>query len=202
MSTFSCYTTSMELHKDLPVYTFTTKDAWEVWLHENHDQVTAIWIKFAKKQSGVVTITYDEALEVALCYGWIDGLINAYDENYWLTRFTPRKERSVWSKRNQRIIQQLLVSGKMQPSGLAKVTIAKENGTWQNAYDTPKDMQVPEDFLQELAKDKEAEAFFTSLNKANTYAIAWRLQTAKKPETRAKRMEKLLAMMKRGEKLY
>ena len=192
----------MEMHKDTPVYVFGNTKEWEEWLSKNHDKVAAIWLKFAKKNSGEKTMSYTEAVPVALCYGWIDGLLNKYEEQFYVIRFTPRKAKSVWSKRNREIVESLIKEGKMQPSGLAKIEAAKANGSWDNAYDSSKDMQMPEDFLRELAQDKKAEEFFKMLNRANTYAIAWRLQTAKKPETRAKRMKKLLDMLKRGEKLY
>ncbi len=192
----------MELHKDTPVFLFKNAKEWEEWLHTNHDKFSAIWIKFAKKNTGAVSISYDEVLPVALCYGWIDGLINKYDEKYYLTRFTPRKPKSLWSKTNQNLVAQLIKSGKMQPSGLKTIETAKANGQWDVSYDTSKDMKVPQDFLKELAKDKKAQEFFSTLNRANTFAIGWRLQTAKKPEIRAKRMEKLLEMMKRREKLH
>jgi uncharacterized protein YdeI (YjbR/CyaY-like superfamily) len=192
----------VELHKDTPVLLFKTPKAWEVWLNKNHDKFQAIWIKFAKKDSGAVSITYDEALEGALCYGWIDGLINTYDEQYYLTRFTPRKAKSVWSKRNIEIVERLIADKKMQPSGLATIEAAKANGNWENAYDSGASMQMPEDFLEELAKDKKALEFFNSLTRANTYAIAWRLQTAKRPETRQKRMKNILTMLKKGEKFH
>src|SRR6185437_3384541 len=184
----------MEIFKDTPVFLFETPKEWEKWLHTNYDKLPAMWMKFAKKNTGAVSITYEEALQVALCYGCIDGLINKYDEKYYLTRFTPRKPQSVWSKTNRQAVEKLIKEGKMQPSGLATIENAKANGRWESAYDSSATMQVPEDFLKELAKDKKAEEFFKTLNRANTYAIAFRLQTAKKPEVRAKRMEKILAM--------
>lgn len=192
----------MEIVKNAPVYLFRTPKEWEEWLDKNHYKFSAVWLKFAKKNSGIVMTTYEEALQVALCYGWIDGLINKYDEKYYLTRFTPRKPQSVWSKSNRVLIEKLLAEGKMQPRGLATIEAAKANGRWHRAYDSSANMQIPADFLKELAKDKKAEEFFQSLNRANTYAIAWRLQTAKKPETRLKRMEKILEMMRRGEKFH
>jgi uncharacterized protein YdeI (YjbR/CyaY-like superfamily) len=192
----------MELHKNTPVLLFRIPKEWEDWLENNHDKFPAIWIKFAKKNSLAVSISYDEALEVALCYGWIDGLINKYDEKYYVTRFTPRKAKSIWSKRNVELVEQLIQERKMRASGLAVVKSAKANGSWNSAYDSSKDMRIPEDFLKELVKDKKAEAFFNSLTRANTYAIAWRLQTAKKPETRQKRMETIITMLKKGEKFH
>ena len=192
----------MELFKDTPVLLFKTQKEWEDWLEENYDKFFAIWLKFAKKNTGAVSISYEESLQVALCYGWIDGLINKYDEKYYLTRFSPRKPNSVWSKANREIVEKLIAEGKMNSSGLVAVKAAKANGRWDNAYDSSKTMRIPEDFLHELAKDKKVEEFFKTLNRANTYAIAWRLQTAHNPETRAKRMEKILEMLKRGEKLH
>lgn len=192
----------MELHKETPVFLFTTLKEWEEWLSKNHDKVTAIWMKFAKKNTGTVAISYDEALQVALCYGWIDGLINKYDEQYYLTRFTPRKPQSLWSKTNREAAEKLIEDGKMKSSGLAAIEVAKTNGRWGTAYDSSKNIEMPKDFLKELAKDKKAEEFFKSLNRANFYAIAWRLQTAHKPETRLKRMEKILEMMKKKEKFH
>jgi uncharacterized protein YdeI (YjbR/CyaY-like superfamily) len=184
------------------VFLFANLKEWEDWLEKNHGNFRAIWVKFAKKNSGTVSITYDEALRGALCYGWIDGLINKYDNSYYLTRFSPRKPVSIWSKINRELAEKLILEGKMQPSGLAAIEAAKANGRWHTAYDSSKTMQVPEDFFKELAEDKKAEEFFRSLNKANTYAIAWRLQTAKNPETREKRKKMLLEMMKKGEKLH
>jgi uncharacterized protein YdeI (YjbR/CyaY-like superfamily) len=192
----------VELYKDIPIYLFSTKKEWEEWLSKNHTIVSAIWMKFAKTNCGAVSISYDEALPIALSYGWIDGLINKYDDQYWLIRFTPRGEKSVWSKRNQKIVEQLIRDGKMHTAGLVAVNAAKANGSWHVSYDSPKDMKIPDDFLKELAKDKKAEEFFQGLNRANVYAIAWRLQTAKKPETREKRMHRLLAMLKKRQRLH
>jgi uncharacterized protein YdeI (YjbR/CyaY-like superfamily) len=192
----------MELHKDVPVFLFRTQIEWEEWLGKNYDKFPAIWLKFAKKNAGETSINYAEALQVALCYGWIDGLINKYDNKYYLTRFSPRKPNSVWSKTNRESIEKLIAEGKVHPSGMNVIEAAKANGRWHTAYDSSKTMQIPEDFLQELAKDKKAEEFFKTLNRANTYAIAWRLQTAKKPETREKRKKQLVEMMKKGEKLH
>jgi uncharacterized protein YdeI (YjbR/CyaY-like superfamily) len=192
----------MDLHKGIPIFLFKTSREWEEWLQANYDKVSAVWVKFAKKNSGAVSITYDEALQVALCYGWIDGLINKFDEKYYLTRFSPRKPQSVWSKTNRELVERLIKEEKMQESGMRAIAAAKANGRWESAYDSSTTMQIPKEFLRELAKDKKAEEFFHSLNRANRYAIGWRLQTAKRPETRAKRMEKILEMMKKGEKFH
>jgi len=188
--------------KYLPVYLFVTTKDWEDWLSDNHNKLPPIWMKFAKKNTGAVSISYDEALSIALCYGWIDGLINKYDEKYYVMRFSPRKPQSVWSKSNRVLIEKLLGEGKVQPGGLATIEAAKANGRWKSAYDSSANMQMPEDFLKELAKDKKAEEFFKTLNRANIYAICWRLQTAKRAETRTKRMEKILEMMKRRQKFH
>lgn len=159
-------------------------------------------MRLFKKDSGVATVTYAEALDEALCHGWIDGQLDKYDDKSWLRKFTPRRPKSFWSKRNIEHVNRLIDAGKMKPAGLKEVEAAKADGRWGRAYDSPSAMQVPDDFLTELSKHKKAQAFFKTLNKANTYAIAWRLQTAKRPETRAKRMQAILAMLKRGEKLH
>lgn len=186
---------------DLPIMPFTDSDAYEVWLAEQHDLSSGIWMRLYKIKSGITSINYAQALDVALCYGWIDGQKKSYDDDSWLQRFTTRRPKSIWSKRNREHIARLTESGRMKPKGLAEVEAAKADGRWEQAYDSASNMVVPEDFLAELAKDKKAEAFFQTLNKANVYAIAWRLQTAKKAETRARRMNVILEKMKKGEKL-
>jgi uncharacterized protein YdeI (YjbR/CyaY-like superfamily) len=187
---------------DLPIFSFKSPKDWASWLAKNHAKSSGVWLRLFKKDAGVASVTYAEALDEALCYGWIDGQLDKYDEKSWLRKFTPRRSKSVWSKRNIEHVNRLLEAGKMQPAGLKEVEAAKADGRWGRAYDSPSAMQVPEDFLRELSKDKKARAFFATFNKANTYAIAWRLQTAKKPETRAKRMQAILEMLKRGEKLH
>jgi uncharacterized protein YdeI (YjbR/CyaY-like superfamily) len=191
------------MKSDIPIKLFRTNLAWEKWLGTHHAKVPAgIWIRFYKKASGTQSITYAEALDVALCYGWIDGQKKTHDEDSWLQKFTPRRARSMWSKRNRDHVARLTRAKRMQPAGLAEVARAKADGRWDQAYDSPSSMTVPADFLKALAKDKKAQAFFNTLNKSNTYGIAWRLQTAKKPETRASRMQVLLEMMKQGKKLH
>jgi uncharacterized protein YdeI (YjbR/CyaY-like superfamily) len=147
-------------------------------------------------------MTYAEALDEALCFGWIDGQKDADDATSWLQKFTPRRSKSMWSKRNREHIARLIEEKRMTPAGLAEVEAAQMDGRWDGAYDAPSTMKVPEDFLKELKQNESAYAFFKTLNRANTYAIAWRLQTAKKPETRARRMQILLAMMQQGKKLH
>jgi len=187
---------------DLPIIAFKSSSDWASWLDKNHAQSNGIWLRFFKKDSGVASATHAEALDEALCYGWIDGQLEKYDEKSWLHKFTPRRPKSVWSKRNIEHVNRLTAAGKMKPSGLKEVEAAKADGRWERAYDSPSAMQVPEDFLKKLSKNKKTKAFFETLNKANTYAIAWRLQTAKKPATRARRMQAILERLKRGEKFH
>ncbi len=187
---------------DLQIISFKSQKDWASWLAKNHAKSNGVWLRLFKKDSGVASVAYDEALDEALCYGWIDGQLEKHDDKSWLRKFTPRRPQSVWSKRNIEHVNRLIQAGKMKSSGLKEVEAAKADGRWERAYDSPSAMQVPKDFLKELSKDKKAKAFFETLNKANTYAIAWRLQTAKKPETRAKRMKAILEMLTRGEKFH
>jgi uncharacterized protein YdeI (YjbR/CyaY-like superfamily) len=187
---------------DLPVAEFKTQTAWEKWLAKNHDKSQGVWMRFYKKASGVKSMNYDQALDGALCYGWIDGQTNKYDDVSWVQRFTPRRARSGWSKRNVGHVARLIEAGKMHLAGQAQIDAAKADGRWEIAYDSHSTMTIPEDFLKALAKNKKAKAFFDSLNKANLFSIAYRLQTAKTPETREKRMKKILEMMKNGEKFH
>lgn len=187
---------------DTPILIFTTAKELNAWLAKHHVVSTGVWIRLFKKQSGVATITYSEALDAALCYGWIDGQKKPYDTESWLQKFTPRRPKSIWSKRNREHIARLEKSGEMKAAGTKQVETAKADGRWEQAYDSPSNMIVPADFLKELAKNKKADIFFKTLNKTNTYAIVWRLQTAKKPETRDKRMNEILEMLKKGEKFH
>jgi uncharacterized protein YdeI (YjbR/CyaY-like superfamily) len=191
-----------EDRKEPEIIPFATSDAWVAWLAKNYTRQEGIWLQMYKKGSDVPTITYDQALDGALCYGWIDGQMKKFDEKSYLQKFTPRRPRSMWSKRNREYVARLIDAGLMREPGLKEIEAAKKDGRWNAAYDKPSDMPMPEDFLQALAKSPRAEIFFKTLNKANTYAIAWRLQTAKKPETRQKRFDMLLAMLERGEKLH
>jgi uncharacterized protein YdeI (YjbR/CyaY-like superfamily) len=185
--------------RDFPTLAFATVALLEAWLSKHHHQVNGIWIKMAKKATGIPSVTHDEALEVALCYGWIDGQRNAYDDTYFLQKFTPRRSKSLWSKRNIEKVPKLISSSRMQPSGLAEVEAAKLDGRWEAAYDSSKNMVVPDDFLKALEENKQAKTFFKSLNKSNVYTLAWRLQTAKKPETRQRRFDAMLTMLNKGE---
>jgi uncharacterized protein YdeI (YjbR/CyaY-like superfamily) len=181
---------------------FQTTAAWEGWLAKNHAKSSGVWLRFFKKNSGRKTVSHAEALEAALCCGWIDGQVKPCDAESWLHKFTPRRPRSIWSKRNQETVERLAQSGRLKPAGAREVELAKADGRWAKAYDSPSRMVVPDDFLEALARDKKAKEFFASLNRANIYAIAWRLQTAKKPETREKRMASILAMLAAGEKFH
>jgi uncharacterized protein YdeI (YjbR/CyaY-like superfamily) len=187
---------------DRQVHSFTSSKEWRKWLAEHHAQSNGVWLRFFKKDSGKKTFVYAEALEEALCYGWIDGQVNKHDAESYIQKFTPRRARSTWSKRNTAIAERLVQEGKMETAGMQQVELAKADGRWQQAYDSPKNMKVPEDFLEQLSKNKKAKAFFDALNKANQYAIAWRLQTAKKPETREKRLKEILKMMREGKKFH
>ncbi|HTX72212.1 MAG TPA: YdeI/OmpD-associated family protein [Rectinemataceae bacterium] len=187
---------------ELPIKTFATAAAWETWLAERHASSAGLWLKIAKKASGIASVTYDEALDAALCFGWIDGQKKAFDDEYFLQKFTPRRPRSLWSKRNIEHVARLSAAGKMRAPGLAEVETAKRDGRFEAAYDSPSGMTVPEDFLAALEANARAKATFQSLNRANHYAIAWRLQTAKTKATRKRRFESLLAMLEKGERLH
>ena len=181
---------------------FKTAAEFRAWLVANHDKCDGIWLRFFKKDSGKATVTYAEALDQALCFGWIDGQAKSLDALSWIQKFTPRRARSGWSKRNTEHVARLIRAGMMAPAGLLAVEAAKADGRWHTAYDSPRNAKPPEDFLAALRKNKKAKLFFETLNRANVYAIVYRLQTAKKPETRARRMENILAMLGRGEKFH
>jgi uncharacterized protein YdeI (YjbR/CyaY-like superfamily) len=184
------------------IISFESATAWESWLAENHAVSAGVWLRFFKKGSDVDSVTHDQALDEALCYGWIDGQIQKHDDKSWLQKFTPRRAKSVWSKRNIEHVARLTKAKKMKQAGLRQIQAAKTDGRWEMAYDSPSNMRMPQDFLERLAENKKAEAFFKSLTRANTYAIGWRLQTAKKPETREKRMKAILQMLAKGEKFH
>ncbi|HEX6416151.1 MAG TPA: YdeI/OmpD-associated family protein [Candidatus Saccharimonadales bacterium] len=192
----------VESIEDRPVITFSDADEWRKWLESNHESAAGVWIKIAKKATGIPTVTHEQALDDALCFGWIDGQRRSYNEQYFIQKFTPRTKRSIWSKRNQEFVARLIKEGRMRPAGQREIDVAKADGRWERAYDSPKNMKVPDDFLVELKKNKKAEQFFGTLNKTNTFSIAFQLATAKRPETRIRRMEKIIAMLEREEKLY
>jgi uncharacterized protein YdeI (YjbR/CyaY-like superfamily) len=194
--------TTAKKENEMPVLSFASSEEWSKWMEENHAKSNGVWLRFFKKDSGEKTVTYSEALEEALCYGWIDGQVNKFDDQSYIQRFTPRRPKSIWSKRNTEKAERLIREGKMKKAGMEQVELAKADGRWQQAYDSSTNMKLPEDFLQELSKNKKAKTFFEGLNKTNQYAIAWRLQTAKKPETREKRLKEILAMMREGKKFH
>jgi len=190
-----------EVKAGLPVLAFERAQDFAAWL-EAHLTDAGLWLKIAKKDSGVTTITYAQGLEVALCYGWIDGQKQAYDARYFLQKFTPRRPKSVWSKVNVQKVEALIAAGKMRSAGLAAVEAAKADGRWAAAYDSARTMTMPDDFAAALEANPKAKEFWATLNKTNTYAFLYRIQSAKKPETRAARIEKFVAMLAAGEKLY
>lgn len=179
-----------------------TQRDWEKWLDRNHHESEGVWLRIAKKGSKRPTLSYAEALETALCYGWIDAQKRAESESAWLQRFMPRRPRSIWSKINREKALTLIAAGKMKPAGLVEVTRAQRDGRWEAAYDSPKTATVPPDFQKVLDGNRAAKEFFKTLSSANRYAILWRLQTAKKPETRARRIEKFIQMLENGETLH
>ena len=187
---------------ELPIIPFATRDAWGAWLEEHHATANGLWLKFAKKGSGLETVSFAQALEVALCYGWIDGQRNGFDGDYYLQKFTPRRSRSRWSKINRDKATDLIEKGEMRPAGLREVERAKADGRWDAAYDSPSTATVPDDLRREIERDPRAMSFFSTLDSANRYAILYRIQDAKRPETRARRIEKYVAMLAEGRKIY
>jgi uncharacterized protein YdeI (YjbR/CyaY-like superfamily) len=192
----------MTTKPDLPIVPFASRSAWEAWLEEQHATSSGLWLKIAKKGSGIETISYGEALEAALCYGWIDGQKASFDDHYWLQRFTPRRPRSKWSKVNRQKATELIEKGEMKPAGLREVERAKADGRWDAAYDAQSTATVPEDLRRELEKNDKARRFYATLDSTNRYAILYQIQDAKKPETRARRIEKYVAMLAEQKKLY
>lgn len=183
------------------IFAFKDHKQWHQWLTKHHTTTDGLWLRLYKKASGVATVSYAEALDSALCFGWIDGQKKSYDELSFLQKFTPRRKASLWSKQNIEHIQRLTDAGLIAPAGQAEVDRAKADGRWEAAYDKPSDMVIPPDFLAALSKLPKAQEFFETLNRSNRYAIAWRLQTAKTAETRSRRQVKILAMLQAGEKI-
>ena len=185
-----------------PTRAFKDAQAWESWLARNHTAADGIWMRMAKKASGIKSITYPEAVEVALCYGWIDGLKRPETPTTWLQRFTPRRRRSIWSEINRDKALGLIAGGRMKPAGLEEVERAKRDGRWDAAYASPKSATMPLDFEKELNRHPKAKAFFQTLSRTNSYAIMWRIQTAKKPETRARRIATYIEMLEKGDTIH
>lgn len=181
---------------------FATQDEFEAWMEANHATADGVWIKVAKKGSGIPSITTPEALDVALCFGWIDGQRKSIDEIYYQQKYTPRRARSKWSKINCAKVETLIANGAMRPAGHAEIERAKADGRWDAAYDSPSNMQVPPDLQAELDARPAAAAAFAALNATNRYAILYRLHDAKRPETRARRLAQFVEQLERGETLH
>lgn len=187
---------------EVPVRAFKDATAWESWLAKNQSAVAGIWMRIAKKASGTKSVTYHEALEVALCYGWIDAQKRPESQDAWLQRFMPRRPRSIWSKINREKALGLISSGKMKPAGLGEIERAKHDGRWEAAYDSPSTATVHPEFQKALAENPRADAFFKTINAANRYAILWRIQIAKKAETRSRHIRTFIEMLEKGETLH
>jgi len=186
----------------LPVMTFESTDAWDAWLAAHHAGSPGLWLKIAKKGAAGKTISYSDALDVALCHGWIDGQKGRLDDDYWRQRFTPRKPGSRWSKINTERAAALIESGRMRPAGLREVERAQADGRWEQAYESQSRIAVPEDLARALAANERAREFFATLDGANRYAILYRIGTAKRPETRAKRIDAFVTMLSEHKKIY
>jgi uncharacterized protein YdeI (YjbR/CyaY-like superfamily) len=187
---------------DLPILQLADQRAWERWLEANHDSVAGVWLRTAKKSASQRTVTHPEALESALCFGWIDGQRIPHDESFFLQRFTPRKARSRWSQLNRDKAERLIAQRRMRPAGLSQVESAKADGRWQSAYEPQSRATVPEDFRQALERNPQAKAFFKTLRGQNRYAFLYRIQDARRPETRRKRIETFVTMLEAGRTLY
>lgn len=181
---------------------FKNAKAFEAWLKKNHAKSDGLWLKIAKRGAAEPSVTYPEAVDIALCWGWIDGQKKSLDEQHFLQRFTPRRARSMWSRINVQKVAVLIEAGRMQLPGHAQVEAAKADGRWARAYEGAKTSTVPDDLIAALAASPPAEAFFATLNASNRYAVLWRIQTAVKPETRAKRIVQLVDMLARGETVH
>ena len=192
----------IETLANLPLVLFESLQEWENWLDAHHAQPQGVWLKIAKKGTPVSSVSYADALDTALCYGWIDGQKKPYDSAFWLQKFTPRRPKSVWSKVNTDKAARLIEAGAMKPAGQREVDAAKQDGRWDAAYEPQSNLAIPDDFQVELDRHPQAKAFFDTLNKVNRYAMCYRIATAKKPETRQARIDKFIAMLAQGEKLY
>jgi len=186
----------------LPTISFETQQDWEAWLKEHHTDTKGLWLKIAKKGTGIPSVDYAQALESALCYGWIDGQKASCDDKYWLQKFTPRSPKSMWSKVNCDKATALIATGRIQPAGLQQVELSRADGRWDLGYESQSKITVPDDFQRELDNNQQAKEFFSTLNSVNRYAILRRIQISKKPETRTARIEKFIDMLSKHQKLY
>lgn len=185
-----------------PTFTFGNQEAWEAWLDVNGEAVPGVWLRIAKRSADQSTVSYAEALDSALCHGWIDGQKQAESEHYWLQRFTPRTATSIWSRINKAKAEALIAAGRMRPAGLRAIDQARRNGRWEAAYSSATTSTVPDDLQQALDANPMAKAFFATLNSQNRYAILFRIQNVKKAETRAKKISQFIDMLNKGEKLH
>jgi uncharacterized protein YdeI (YjbR/CyaY-like superfamily) len=188
--------------RDLPVHSFGSRAEWAAWLEREHGSVAGVWLAIARKGGASEWVSYAEALDVALCYGWIDGRKDRLDDHTWLQRFTPRRARSRWSKRNRGRAEELIERGEMAPAGLREIERARADGRWEAAYDSHSTATVPPDLAAALDDDHAARDFFATLDSNNRYAILYRIQEARRPETRARRIAKYVAMLSAGEKIH
>ena len=186
----------------LPIRRFASERDWAAWLRRNFSRSTGLWLQIAKKDAGVPSVSYPQALEVALCYGWIDGQKRPLNETFWLQKFAPRSRKSSWSRLNRDKALALVAAGKMRPPGMAEIERARGDGRWEGAYDSQRAATVPADLESALKRSPKARRFFEALDRANRYAILFRLQTAKKPETRARRLSDFVTMLERGRKVH
>lgn len=180
---------------------FATPRDWEDWLTKNYALNSGIWLKIAKKGTGVITVTYMEALEIALCYGWIDGQMKSVDQIYFVQKFTPRRPKSIWSKINTERVERLISEGRMKAPGFEQIEKAKADGRWDQAYGSSKNMTAPEDFLNAIQENQKALKFYETLNRSNLFAIMFRIETAKRPETRQKRIAEIIQLLSEGKRL-
>jgi uncharacterized protein YdeI (YjbR/CyaY-like superfamily) len=192
----------VKARRDLPVLAFKSQQAWHDWVASQPAQSPGLWLKLAKKSSGITGVSKAEAIDTALCHGWIDGQLDSLDDKYWLVRFTPRQAGSKWSEKNRDRALQLIEAGRMQPAGLKEIERAQKDGRWNAAYAPQATAEVPDDLGAALAKNKKARAFFETLDRANRFAILYRIHNAKKAETRAARIEKFVAMLAAGETIH
>ena len=188
--------------KPSPIHGFATQKAFRKWLDENHDKSDGIWLRIGKKDSGLRSVTYQEALDVLLCYGWIDGLKLPENEESWLQRIVPRRPKSIWSKINREKALGLIEKGHMHPAGIAEIERARSDGRWESAYDSPSNATMDPEFEKRLDDNPKARAFFETLSRTNRYAILWRIQTAKKPETRRARIDACIEMLENQKKFH
>ncbi|WP_042163759.1 YdeI family protein [Streptomyces sp. NBRC 110035] len=185
-----------------PIIFFEDQTQWEQWLEEHHGSASGVWVKIAKNATGIPSVTYAEALDCAICFGWIDSQRDKVDDQYWQQRFTPRTKKSPWSQANRERVERLAAAGAIRPAGQREIDAAKADGRWEAAYASQSKMTVPDDFEAALREEPAAAEFFATLDSKNRYAILYRIQSAKKTETRVKRIEKFVTMMSNKEKIY